>query len=442
MQKIGIALGGGGVKGAYQMGAWQALHELGLEYQVVTGSSIGSLNGALMAQGDFSAAWDIWQSMEYNSIFAGEPDPDIIHVQTNFEIVTSGLLQVAERRTYDVSPFERLIRSSLDEKRLRASPVQFGLTTVEYPNMVPHALCKEEIPPGEMADYLLASCACFPIIPMRVIHGVHYLDGGFYDNLPINLAARCGAERVIAVDLGPPGFKRPVMESEQLRVVYVRPRRSLGPIFSFDRKRIDANIRLGYQDLLKAVAGYTGERYTFYPGELEKLYTYMEPDLGLLSRMQGGMTGAFLAGRMMEVRSQEGMLAFQRDFPRLRRMGALLAGMEEAAALFDMPTEPIYHAEKMCVELYLRYRQGGALDAENPSHRMLIELLQDGKNALLAGNATGLLDRRQMAVVMVLQLELAGEDPVMVQYLNDLSPETLDAALFLYLLKRRFTGQG
>ena len=41
-------------KRQYQMGVWKALNELGIEYQIVTGASVGALNGAMMAQKDLS----------------------------------------------------------------------------------------------------------------------------------------------------------------------------------------------------------------------------------------------------------------------------------------------------------------------------------------------------------------------------------------------------
>ena len=47
-----IVLAGGGARGAYEMGAWRALRELGVEYQMVLGTSIGAINGVMMVQGD------------------------------------------------------------------------------------------------------------------------------------------------------------------------------------------------------------------------------------------------------------------------------------------------------------------------------------------------------------------------------------------------------
>ncbi len=51
--KRAIVLSGGGAKGAYQMGVWKAIKKLGISYDIVTGTSVGALNAALMVQKDF-----------------------------------------------------------------------------------------------------------------------------------------------------------------------------------------------------------------------------------------------------------------------------------------------------------------------------------------------------------------------------------------------------
>lgn len=62
MNGIGLVLAGGGGKGAYQIGVWKYLHECGLDRYVcaVSGTSVGSLNAALFASGDFQRAENLW----------------------------------------------------------------------------------------------------------------------------------------------------------------------------------------------------------------------------------------------------------------------------------------------------------------------------------------------------------------------------------------------
>lgn len=67
---IGLVLEGGGGKGAYQIGVWQALRELGLEehIKVVAGTSVGALNAALFLQGDIQQAKDIWFHISHEQL--------------------------------------------------------------------------------------------------------------------------------------------------------------------------------------------------------------------------------------------------------------------------------------------------------------------------------------------------------------------------------------
>ena len=72
--KRGIVLSGGGTKGAYEIGVWRALREFSVDYQIVTGTSIGSINGALMAMGDFEKAEKVWHSMVMEDLMKKPPE--------------------------------------------------------------------------------------------------------------------------------------------------------------------------------------------------------------------------------------------------------------------------------------------------------------------------------------------------------------------------------
>ena len=71
-QRIGLVLEGGGGKGSYQIGVWKAIRELGLEKKIVavSGTSVGALNAALFAKGDFETACQIWREIDTDTILA------------------------------------------------------------------------------------------------------------------------------------------------------------------------------------------------------------------------------------------------------------------------------------------------------------------------------------------------------------------------------------
>lgn len=75
--------------------------------------------------------------------------------------------------------------------------------TARFPSLQPVEVRKQDIAPGYLPQWILASSACFPMFPMCEIDGQNYLDGAYSDNLPISTAFRLGADRVIAIGLKP-----------------------------------------------------------------------------------------------------------------------------------------------------------------------------------------------------------------------------------------------
>ena len=58
-----VALEGGGAKGAYEIGVWQALEEAGVKYNAVSGTSVGALNCGLMVMRDLPRAIEAWKDI-------------------------------------------------------------------------------------------------------------------------------------------------------------------------------------------------------------------------------------------------------------------------------------------------------------------------------------------------------------------------------------------
>jgi predicted acylesterase/phospholipase RssA len=91
-RKLGLALSAGGAKGAYQLGFWKAFLENGLTFGAVSGSSIGALNGALICQGDWNAAYKLWREIAGTTIL--RPDYTGLGRLIGFAAQDLGLLLV------------------------------------------------------------------------------------------------------------------------------------------------------------------------------------------------------------------------------------------------------------------------------------------------------------------------------------------------------------
>ena len=198
-----LVLAGGGARGSYQVGVWRALTELGWRPQIITGTSVGSLNGAMFALDLYETARDMWMSIRSQDVM------ELPEENADLSELHAFLREVVRDGGMDVTPLEEIVERVLDEDALRASPIRFGLVTVEKRGLKPRELTLEDIPAGKVKDYLLASAACFPALRAKQIDGVQFLDGGYRDNMPTALAQKMGAEELVCVDLEGVGITLP-----------------------------------------------------------------------------------------------------------------------------------------------------------------------------------------------------------------------------------------
>ena len=250
--KKALVLAGGGARGSYQVGVWRALTELGWHPQIITGTSVGSLNGAMFALDLYETARDMWTSIRSQDVME-------LPEETNLTELHQFLRDIVREGGMDVTPLEEIVERVLDEDALRASPIRFGLVTVEKRGLKPRELPLEEIPQGKVKDYLLASAACFPALRAKQIDGVQFLDGGYRDNMPTALAQKMGAEELVCVDLEGVGITLP--NRTGLPTTMVRSYWELGDILHFDPDTAKRNIELGYYDTLRAFGRLRGCAY-------------------------------------------------------------------------------------------------------------------------------------------------------------------------------------
>ena len=264
----GVALEGGGAKGAFHMGAIKALMENGYEFGAVTGTSIGALNGAIIAQGDAEVGYKMWESINMSMLF--DINEEYYDKLTNRDIDKSTLLYFAskvkdiiENKGINTSKMREVIESIVDEDKLRKSTVDFGLVTVSLSNFKPIELFKDQIPEGQIIDYLMAS-ANFPGFASKTIDGKHFADGGLYDNLPVNLLASRGYKEIIAIRTHGLGVSQKT-KYKDLNVIEVTPSEDLGSTFAFEHALISKNLEMGYYDALRVVKGLVGRHYYIEP---------------------------------------------------------------------------------------------------------------------------------------------------------------------------------
>ena len=333
MEKLALALGGGGARGAYEIGVWKALREMDLHPEIVTGVSVGALNGAMVAQGDYELASQLWSGIETKDVM----DLKLSDSADGMELLreyAGAAKEIVLNKGADTTPLYELLCRYIDEEKIRSSPVDFGLITVAFPEMKPLRVFREDMPAGSLVRYLMASSAFFPAMQAQVIDGVTYVDGGIYDNVPVKMAIARGAQRVIAVNLKAPGLRKKYDPS--VPVLEIAPKKNLGAVLEFSPENSRQIMSYGYYDTLKTFGRLEGAVFTFEKGTLNRCAEQLETATKLYCALRPERFEKIDVLRMRLLRKFRG---------RVQDKGAkalALAALETVGEVLSLPEGPVY----------------------------------------------------------------------------------------------------
>ncbi len=251
--KRALVFSGGGAKGSYQIGVWKALKKLNIKIDIVTGCSIGSINAALFALNKYHISKKMWLKLTTD---------DLLSKNDNKVLKDIGL-KLDKGSIY--------LKKLINEDKLRKSKIDYGLVTFNYKKKTPKILTKKEIPNGKLIDYIIASSTFYPFIEKKKIDDDYYIDGGFYDNMPINLAIDMGATEVIAIDLKNIGIKRKV-QNKDIPITYINYNLNDKGTLVFTKEKAKQRMKLGFNDTMKVFGKLDGNIYTFKYNSLNKNY--------------------------------------------------------------------------------------------------------------------------------------------------------------------------
>jgi NTE family protein len=262
----GLVLGGGGAKGAYQIGVWKALNELKIDVGIVCGTSVGALNGAFFAQKQYKRSYEMWANIKMEDVFEGDEEvfqgineifkEKSFHV--GFKFVEKLYKNIIGAKGLDITPLRKMVDEYLDEDKLRKSEIDFGFVTISISDKKVLRLYKDDVPNGQLKEYLLGS-AMVPGFAQDEHSDKKFIDGGVYDNFPIKMVYDKGYKKIIGVSLFQTKFKG----YKDADVIYIAPSMNLGNFLFFDKDKAVDNIEMGYLDALKAFDKVYGFNYYF-----------------------------------------------------------------------------------------------------------------------------------------------------------------------------------
>ncbi len=238
---------------------------MNIEITAAAGASIGAVNSALIAQGDYEAAESMWKSVEAKDIITlpeKMTDCEDILKLSNIAALTK---EIYKNSGLDSSPLELLLRRVLDEDRIRKSPIALGIAAYSLSDKRETTLFREDIPNGMMIEYIMAS-ACFPLFGPRVINKKRFIDGGVSNNMPVSMMTERGIYDIIAVNVRGIGVYKSFNTAGR-NVINIKSAHPETGALEFNREGIARAIEEGYLETLKVFGRCLGGEYAFYSGD-------------------------------------------------------------------------------------------------------------------------------------------------------------------------------
>ena len=211
--KTGLVFAGGGGKGAYELGVWKAFKEYGVDktIEAVSGTSVGGLNGALFAKGDFDQGLKIWEQMSPDKILQVDIESVIsaiskLHPSTRVSSIIADKLGILKSRgIFDQAGLEEIIRDSLNDGDLK-DKIPFYICATDVSSKLSwKPLYKQlnKLPYEDIVQYLLATSAIPVAFQTTIVEDVELLDGFLTDNTPMKpLIENEQCDNIIVVLLG------------------------------------------------------------------------------------------------------------------------------------------------------------------------------------------------------------------------------------------------
>ncbi len=195
-----FVLGGGGVLGAVEVGMLRAVFEREVTPDLVLGTSVGALNGALVARDPSLAVidrlTDLWaataqtRSAERVDIFRERP------LRTVRRVVATG-----GRNIYSAKPLTERLVDEFGDLTFEDLPVTFGVCAASIERAAEHWFTS-----GPLVPAIVASAAVPGLLPparATTEYGEeHFLDGGIVNSIPVGRAAALGATRIFVLQVG------------------------------------------------------------------------------------------------------------------------------------------------------------------------------------------------------------------------------------------------
>ena len=264
---VGVALEGGGARGAYHAGGIKALKDRGIKVSTYVGTSIGAINAAIACTNDINKLVKMWEQADNEMLFGidGEVFQELLNKKITKENLSKAIeksKQLIKTKGIKIDKIQNYLNEIIDEDKIRKSNIDFGLVTFNLSDKLPIKIFKKDIPKGKIVEYLIASSYLPVFKSTKIIDDKYYMDGGVYDNLPTDMLLEKNCDEIYAIRTKAIGITK---RTKDKRIKYITPTAKLGSIMLFDPKNSKRLTKLGYYDTLKVIEKLDGYSYYIKP---------------------------------------------------------------------------------------------------------------------------------------------------------------------------------
>jgi NTE family protein len=186
---VAFVLGGGGLLGAHEVGMLRALLEAGITPDLVVGTSVGAINGVVVAADPTPASVrqlaDLWLDLDNSDLFGGS--------------LVGRLSTLARTGTslHTDQPLRDALTSHLTARTFEELAVPFQCVAASVERAAEHWFST-----GPLIDAVVASCAVPGLLPPARVGSGTYLDGGLVHSIPVGRAVALGATTLYVLQVG------------------------------------------------------------------------------------------------------------------------------------------------------------------------------------------------------------------------------------------------
>lgn len=262
---FGLVLGGGGARGCYEIGALEAFYQWNISFDCVAGTSIGALVGAMYTQHTSLVSFvENLSPQAIASSFFDFPDSFVTVLKNRTQIREFLNTYIFSGTGMDISPLKSEIDRLFNWEEFKNSPINFACMTFNLTTLSAEAYFKSEMTEENAKDIILASASCYPAFPVLEMNGQEYIDGGYWSNLPADLAVEMGAKKILAFDVEGPGIVQPMPEGAD--ILLVKPMLPIGNFLDFSRDNGLKTMEAGYLETLRLLGIHQGVLFSIDKG--------------------------------------------------------------------------------------------------------------------------------------------------------------------------------